>query len=120
MAAKKTSVLVVPYTWRGSLLHWTNQDIGVDRTGESEYSGVYWRPNTPFTETLTLKGIESGRSAKYTIWRAEDGRTFPMFIAELVEMACSPAGIARGISTNRWMVAKRGQNYGIRLAREEE
>lgn len=113
MAAKKTSVLVAPYSKSGSLLHYTSQSTGVDTPHNEEGwgFGVRWHPNEPFTETLTLGGVTSGMSAKYVTWRAEDGRTFPMFVSDLVDFIHRiQAEVNKGTVTARWMVAKRGAN----------
>lgn len=119
MTVKKTSVRVVPYDGKGNLLHWTKQNVGID-LADSWGGMTRWLPNEPFTETLKLGNIHTGRSAKYVMWSAEDGRTFPMFVADLVGMVRDSVGLTQGSLSARWMVAKRGQNYGIRLAKEDE
>ena len=109
----KTSVLRAPYSPQGHLLHWVSLTVT-----SPDYE---WRPNTPFEECLTLEGMRSGMSAKYVIWRTMDGRTFPMFIADLIDLVRrAENGILGGQVTARWMVSKRGKNYGIRLAKDGE
>lgn len=124
MATKKTSVTVAPYDHRGNLMHYAETGIrryrGVEpQPGQPGY--VEWRANEPFSGTLTLGGVTSGYSAKYVTWKAPDGRSFPMFIADLVEFIHRYSGdINQGTVHARWMVAKRGQNFGIRLAKDDE
>lgn len=88
------------------------------------YNQVGWRPNEPFHATLEIKHMLRGRSAKYPILgpanAPDDKRTFPMFVADLVDAACTGTIQAGGIISGRWMVSKRGANYGLRLAKEEE
>lgn len=121
---KKTSVTVVPYDHRGSLLHWVDTDTrwyrGVEpQPGQPGY--VEWRANEPFTARLTLSGMESGYSAKYVVWKNAEGQSFPMFVTDLMDLIRRWSGtLDAGTLTARWMVAKRGQNYGIRLAKEDE
>lgn len=98
-------------TTTGSLLEYTYARPGEER------SGVEWRENTPFQATLYIDGTERGRSAARFIWKTADGRRFPMFLTDTVETL--RRGVEAGGSiTALWMVAKRGENYGIRLADE--
>ena len=90
-----------------------------------EFTLVYtepdWRPNEVFHACLQIDSTRSGRSAKYVIWTPvapgpDDRRTYPMFVTDLVEVL--RAGVERGgIVCGRWIVAKRGQNYGLKVAR---
>lgn len=81
-----------------------------------------WRDNLPFHATLQVDHTISGRSAKYVIWKNAyaplDRRTYPMFVTDLLDVArfgIQPGGIVSG----RWIVRKRGQNYGLAIAPEE-
>ena len=87
------------------------------------YTEPDWRPNVPFRATMILDSMRSGRSAKYVIWQQHEsdqrdeavGPYFPMFITDLLVVA--EGGIGRGgIVIADWMIAKRGQNYGLKLA----
>lgn len=124
MTTRKTSVKIAPFNHRGSLEHYVADRSpyyrGVEaQPGEPGY--IEWRANEPFTETLALSGMQSGMSAKYVIWKAPDNRSFPMFITDLVDFICRHSGtVDGGVVHARWMVAKRGQNYGIRLAKDGE
>lgn len=86
--------------------------------------GPEWRMNQPWRASLQLDTVQSGRSAKYVIWRPVnlplDRRTFPMFVTDLLDVIKTGEIQPGGIVSARWMVAKRGQNYGLRLAKEEE
>ena len=109
MPAKTNSLKKAPYTKNGSLLHWVpgSHDI--------------WYPNDPFHAALQISGMMSGYSAKYLILRtpnSDDPRTFPMFVTDLADAVANIPLIEHGIMHGRWMVRKRGQNYGVALAPE--
>jgi hypothetical protein len=122
----RTKVITVPYAMNGDLLHYPTMTVRVVdgvivRSGEPD-----WLANEPFTMTLQLQDlVRSGRSAKYVEWReitaaGDLGRTYPMFVKELVTIAAAGRISRGGVVNDRWMVAKRGQNYGIRLAQGDE
>lgn len=77
---------------------------------------IEWRKVEAWNATMSIEGIERGRSAARFIWRDADGRTFPMFMIDMLEV------VKRGVNGTAawWIVQKRGQNYGIRLATQEE
>jgi len=83
-----------------------------------------WRDNVPFHASLRIKHMMSGRSAKYLILGPVnsplDTRTYPMFVADLVDLAFRRGIDKGGIMSGRWMVSRRGQNYGLRAAKEDE
>jgi hypothetical protein len=86
--------------------------------------GPEWRDNIPFSATFQLDHVQSGWSAKYVILTAVndllDTRIFPMFVTDLLDTAIKQGIAVGGIMHGRWMVAKRGQNYGLRVARDDE
>lgn len=100
-----TSVTEVPYDADGNLLHFADRWAVPDR----------WVPNEPFRACLEVEGTVSGRSAKYLIWRGTDGRRFPMFVADLVDLL-RRTDVTMGVVEATWIVRKRGQNYGVALA----
>jgi hypothetical protein len=103
-----TKVTEVPYSRGGSLLHWA------DRRSPD----VRWLPNDPFQGVFRLAGMRSGRSAKYVLLGTDDGREFPMFVTDLLDVL-NRSGISGGLTGNGpWIVRKRGQNYGVALARD--
>lgn len=108
----KSKVTEAPYTDSGSLMHYVETRYGQQPN---------WLPNDPFTATLWLVETRRGRSAAYFIWRAGDGREYPMFISDMLQLVKSGVTIRPGgaVST-RWVVTKRGSNYGIRHAGTEE
>lgn len=98
---------------KGSLSHWVSSDYRPSSLSAVKFYDVF-----EFEETLTLTDMASGRSAKYFIWRSADGRTFPMFVKDMLEMLtrnfiCIDCGTLRGI----WTFCKRGENYGIKLVK---
>ncbi len=88
------------------------------------HTGPQWRPNIPFHATLQVCDLRSGPSAKYVLLQPVsmplDLRTYPMFIADLITLLKTGHIQQGGIASERWMVAKRGQNYGLRVAKEDE
>ena len=97
----------VPYDQAGNLLHHhSDKPFG---------EAMVWRPNEPFHATLCVDQLRSGRSAKYFILTPpgdSDGRQFPMFAADLLAML-KETTVAGGVTSDRWCVRKRGQNYGL-------
>lgn len=113
---KKTTVTQVPYDKDGNLI----------RDGGRYYwaGDVEWRPNVPFTERLTVLHIVMGSDSH--IWlRDAEGHRFPMWTEDLVRVLHAAGGpdvpfIGSGLLVGRWMVAKRGFMYGLRLAEKFE
>lgn len=130
MPAKK-KLIEVPYSKNGSLMHFPEStwdyseavraDEGYGWKVPPREVGPEWRRNDPFSATLWLAETRRGRSAAYFIWRSGDGREYPMFISDMLQLVQSGVTIKPGgaVST-RWMVTKRGANYGIRHAGNEE
>lgn len=83
-----------------------------------------WRDNLPFHAMLQIDHIRTGRSAKYIILKPYnsplDQRTWPMFVSDLIDAACLGRILMEGVIQGPFMVAKRGENYGLRLAKEGE
>lgn len=109
MPAKTNSLKKAPYTGNGSLLHWVSSSHDV------------WHPNEPFHASLEIYDMQSGYSAKYLMLRSRDNhaRTYPMFVTDLADAVRNIPVIRDGILTARWIVRKRGQNYGLALAPED-
>lgn len=119
MRTRVNGLVEYPVGRDGSLLHYPLNTIVRTAAGH-ESKPPRWVPNDPFTATLRLDRMESGRSAKYVIWQAVsevDGRCWPMFITDLLELV-QHSTITGGVISARWQVRKRGQNYGIALAPE--
>jgi hypothetical protein len=84
------------------------------------HTEAIWKENEPFHASLQLQHVISGRSAKYVVWTAVnnplDGRTYPMFVRDLLDLART-AGIQKGgIASGRWIATKRGQNFGLKVS----
>lgn len=126
----KTKVSEAPYGPDGSLQHFptTSADYSNAVRLETGYGwevpprmiGPDWRPNLPFTATMRLHETRRGRSAAYFVWHDQDGRSFPMFITDMADLVRAGTVVAGGVVAGLWMVAKRGTNYGIRLATDQE
>lgn len=110
---KRSGVTRAPFDEGGNLMHWAPSP------GYGWGQPEQWRDNVPFEAIMTVVSVESGRSAKYLMLTDQGGRRYPMFIADLIEALKAPAGVANGVFGGKcWMVAKRGANYGVRVARD--
>lgn len=80
-----------------------------------------WRPNRPFEAIFVLDGFARGMSSATFRWKlAGTGRTFNMFMKDM-EILLHNGTVSNGVTELRfWIVRKRGNNYGIGLASEEE
>lgn len=114
-------------TWPPTFDHYTGQRNTTRkqiRDWVPVYTEIDWRPNDPFHATFAIDSMRSGRSAKYLILTSVespgDNRTFPMFISDLIDVLVRSGAERRAILSGRWMVSKRGANYGLRLAKEDE
>lgn len=105
---------VVPLGPDGSLQHYP-ESVWVN--GERHWPT--WTLWEPFAGGLRFEGFTRGRSAAYAVLNHEDGRSFPMMLADLEDFL-QRGQIVRGRLTPPlgllWAVRKRGQNYGVRLA----
>ncbi len=109
----KSSVTRVPFDQSGNLMHWAREGTGYGAAHE-------WRPNVPFVADLTIAGMESGRSAKYVVLVDGDGRRYSMFVTDLLDVLRTPMGARDGrLGCRRWVVAKRGQNFGVKVVSAE-
>lgn len=64
--------------------------------------------------TLSFQGFERGRSAAHAIWKDEQGRRFVMFLVDLDDLIQIGNPIKEVQAS--WVVTKKGQDYGIKLA----
>lgn len=102
-----------PFDAQGNLQHYPLA-LGWSPRVEPE-----WRQVRPWWGTLSLEGYARGRSAAYFEMVDESGHTYPMMISDFAELVKSRT-VAHGAVYTRWALAKRGQNYGIRLAKVGE
>ncbi len=94
----------VPYDRHGNLMQYV----------DSWDRDVRWHDNTPFTATLLLCGMYSGRSAKGVYLIGPDGQRYPMFVTDLVDTLTRSIAM-KGAIEGTWKVRKRGRNYGVVL-----
>lgn len=121
--AKSNSLKLAPYSnesVRPDGAAWSSRDEWPVKRVLQEYTNTYnhdaytWEPNEPFEATLTLSHLERGRSAARFWWDSEDSR-YPMFGQGLTDMLKAVV-LDHGTVTGKWIVVKRGANYGIELA----
>lgn len=92
----------------GNLLHYPHEVHGYRPERQ------VWRSNEAFEATLTMISMTRGRSAAYLLWKASDGRVFPMFLSDLVDVLAGKV-IDHGVVHGVWQVRKAGHNYGLAL-----
>lgn len=95
---------VVPFDGHGNMLHYPES-----------WRNLEWKEQLPFRAALHLVDYQRGRSAAYFEWRADNGRTYPMFLKEFVAAVRLLELHEGATEVRQWRVVKRGQNYGIAL-----
>ena len=108
----------IPFTVQGHQLDWVGRDASTyyDNVARG-YVGVDWRDNVYFREVMKLTGSTRGRSAANFEFEDEQGRTYNVFLSDMVQI-CKEYGIKEG-KTDRleWCFRKQGQSYGLCLGR---
>lgn len=102
-----------PFSGRGHMLAY----VRAQRRHESdeEYAEyVHWRDNIPFEATMELIGFGRGMSSARFHWRDHEGYQYEMFMKEMGDLVMATT-IERGIVHGRWIICKRGQNYGLKF-----
>lgn len=79
-----------------------------------------WRDNKPFPAMLVLEGITRGMSAARFVWHSDKGRKFEMFMTDAADLMKGRAPLYAGTVDTWWMIVKRGKNYGVRLADNDD
>lgn len=101
--------LQVPYDRYGNMIGYPGQN-----------PPFVWRANIPFRATLRLQEVRRFVSSARAFWRdTETDARYPMLLPDLSELLVKGT-IRQGVATAWWMAEKRGKNFGIRLATEEE
>ena len=76
-----------------------------------------WRPNKPFRAVMKLTNMSRGRSAANFKMEDEQGKTYTMFMKDLMDLL-QRYSMSKGYTEClEWCFCKRGQNYGLTLAR---
>lgn len=103
-----------PHIWK------VDPDTGytVMNNGRAVNLPVDWRENFEFEAVMCLDDFSRGRSAAYFhLTENETGTKYTMFMTDLMRVIAEVGIGAKGvIPRSRWTFAKRGQNYGVRLA----
>ena len=74
---------------------------------------VEWRPNTPFSTTLSYEGYARGRSSAVFCYKDPDGNRYQMFMTDMDAVILS--GSTPISLTGTFEFVKRGMNYGVKL-----
>lgn len=107
---KTEKILFDGYT----LMEYTSGAPG-DQTTMGRNAVIDWRPNDPFTATLTIRELDRGRSAARFWFEDEVNQIrYPFFGQTLVDMLTNSV-MDHGKVTGTWIVVKKGSNYGIEL-----
>lgn len=76
---------------------------------------IDWRPNDPFDAVLTVRSLETGRSAVRFWLEDEASKTYyPMFGQTLVDVLADSTYLSLGGKIGgTWIIVKKGSNYGV-------
>ncbi|MFE4863263.1 hypothetical protein, partial [Streptomyces sp. NPDC056670] len=74
----------------------------------------------PFPDMLLLTGTKRGMSAARFTWSASGARTFEMFMTDAADFITNATNLFKGSADTWWIAQKRGKNYGIRLATQDD
>lgn len=109
----------VPFTEEGSLCSYvySGGKEGTLPTNKYARKPVTWKDNHTFEAVLKLEGTTRGQSAARFIWSDEENRLYEMFISDMAGLVKSGAVIERGCCGTKWTFTKKGQNYGIKVAK---
>ncbi len=106
-----------PFNWRG-LMHYCDrfEIANAERQGRP----IDWLDaDQPIERQLSLCSHARGRSASYFIMLDEFGQEHPMMVADFMDLARSVTlvcGVPVTVKPLKYVVAKRGRNYGLKLA----
>lgn len=102
------------YAWKGSLISYTYKAPSEPCIDEEK--NIEWIENKVFEDTLTFIGYERGRSSAVMRFKGSDGAEYNMFLTDTDDLIKSE-DIIGGKVTAKWTFCKRGENYGIKLAK---
>ena len=95
-----------------------------DKNGNQMSYVDYWDKDVTYIENyefeseMTIITYSRGRSAANFVLKDERGHTYNVFMKDMIDIIHNSL-IDKGILTGRWTFCKRGQNYGIKLVKEE-
>ncbi|MFD7835552.1 hypothetical protein [Streptomyces sp. NPDC059761] len=108
----RTRLAKAPYNRDGDLMDYV--DSYPDRVHE-------WRRNRAFRALLVLHDSERGMSAARFVWHnSEGGHIYKMFMTDMTDLVKNAPNIYKGTVDTWWIAQKRGKNYGIRLAAQDD
>jgi hypothetical protein len=122
--ARKNDVLMVPWStgvdWMGVPTSRPSGSLIANAQYELGWTepDVEWRENEIFSGALRLDGVDRTSPGTHRcIWRSDDGRTYPMFTSDLIDMIMT-RGIGKGgLVHERWTVRRAGRHFGLVLAK---
>ena len=85
------------------------------------YWSTEWRDNHVFMDHLLFDGFERGRNAAHAVLKSTaNGERYEMFLRDLEDVIKRMGFTNGGGLAAYFTFVKRGANYGIRLATEDE
>jgi len=109
----------VPFTEEGTLLTYVYAPGTEGTPAGASYprKPATWKENFTFKAALKLEDIVRGRSAARFLWSDKDGHKYEMFMTDMAGLVKSGAVIESGRCEATWTFTKKGQNYGIKVAK---
>jgi len=102
-----------PFDGRGNMKTYLRAR-GRFETEEKYNEDLVWRDNDPFEATMELIGFGRGMSSARFHWQDHEGHRYEMFMKEMGDLIMATT-IERGIVHGKWIICKRGQNYGLKF-----
>lgn len=99
--AKKMKPAQAPFDTEDNLLSYPEGD-------------VRWYDNHEFEATVRIESFERGRSARFIAVNAATGKSYPIFMVDMLDVM-KRKEIIRGTVSGTWFFRKRGSNYGLGL-----
>ncbi|MCX4799682.1 hypothetical protein OG497_38145 [Streptomyces sp. NBC_01242] len=80
-----------------------------------------WRENKPFRAMLILDDTERELSSARFVWHnSHGGHAYRMFMTDMANLVKSANNLYKGSADTWWIAERRGKNYGIRLADQDD
>lgn len=101
-----------PFNEEGGLMHYADERASPN---DRRCYAHEWRAVTEFEATMQYITFIRGRSAAYLVMEDQNSVRHSIFLAEFSDVI---PHLVRGRCRGIWTVAKRGQNFGIKLAKD--
>ena len=102
-----------PFDGHGNMKTWVRGRYRHESQDEYDAHTV-WRDNVPFEATMELTGFGRGMSSARFHWQDHEGHRYEMFMKEMGDLILATT-LERGVVHGKWIICKRGQNYGLKF-----